>query len=150
MRPVKPAFGGYTLLIVKPDEAVSTREAYAGVRPAVPAESLEESMRLPVTAWQGRVKNDFEPHVFAAHPRLAELKESLLKAGAVYAAMSGSGSALFGLFDDPVRAQNYTPPFDGALRPHPFRSECRSEASSMPGGPIYSRPLTGILAMRRS
>ena len=53
------AFGGYTLLIVKPDEAVSTREAYAGVRPAVPAESLEESMRLPVTAWQGRVKNDF-------------------------------------------------------------------------------------------
>lgn len=44
---MKPAFGGYTLLIVKPDEAVSTREAYAGVRPAVPAESLEESMRLP-------------------------------------------------------------------------------------------------------
>lgn len=115
MRPVKPAFGGYTLLIVKPDEAVSTREAYAGVRPAVPAESLEESMRLPVTAWQGRVKNDFEPHVFAAHPRLAVLKESLLKAGAVYAAMSGSGSALFGLFDDPVRAQNYTPPFDGVF-----------------------------------
>ena len=100
---------------VKPDEAVSTREAYAGVRPAVPAESLEESMRLPVTAWQGRVKNDFEPHVFAAHPRLAVLKESLLKAGAVYAAMSGSGSALFGLFDDPVRAQNYTPPFDGVF-----------------------------------
>ena len=115
MRPVKPAFGGYTLLIVKPDETVSTREAYAGVRPAVPAESLEESMRLPVTAWQGRVKNDFEPHVFAAHPRLAVLKESLLKAGAVYAAMSGSGSALFGLFDDPVRAQNYTPPFDGVF-----------------------------------
>ena len=115
MRPVKPAFGGYTLLIVKPDEAVSTREAYAGVRPAVPAESLEESMRLPVTAWQGRVKNDFEPHVFAAHPRLAVLKESLLKAGAVYAAMSGSGSALFGLLDDPVRAQNYTPPFDGVF-----------------------------------
>ena len=115
MRPVKPAFGGYTLLIVKPDEVVSTREAYAGVRPAVPAESLEESMRLPVTAWQGRVKNDFEPHVFAAHPRLAVLKESLLKAGAVYAAMSGSGSALFGLFDDPVRAQNYTPPFDGVF-----------------------------------
>ena len=85
------------------------------MRPAVPAESLEESMRLPVTAWQGRVKNDFEPHVFAAHPRLAELKESLLKAGAVYAAMSGSGSALFGLFDDPVRAQNYTPPFDGVF-----------------------------------
>ena len=115
MRPVRPALGGYTLLIVKPDEAVSTREAYAGVRPAVPAESLGELMRLPVAAWQGRVKNDFEPHVFAAHPRLAALKRSLLAAGARYASMSGSGSALFGLFDDPLRAQNYTPPFDGVF-----------------------------------
>ena len=159
MRPVKPAFGGYTLLIVKPDEAVSTREAYAGVRPAVPAESLEESMRLPVTAWQGRVKNDFEPHVFAAHPRLAVLKESLLKAGAVYADVgqrlgsfrivrrSRAGAKLYPAFRRGISPQGAVV---GALRPHPFRSECRSEASSMPGGPIYSRPLTGILAMRRS
>lgn len=115
MRPVRPALDGYTLLIVKPDEAVSTREAYAGVRPAVPAESLAELMRLPVAAWQGRVKNDFEPHVFDAHPQLARLKESLLAAGARYASMSGSGSALFGFFDDPQRAQNYTPPFDGVF-----------------------------------
>lgn len=160
MRPVKPAFGGYTLLIVKPDETVSTREAYAGVRPAVPAASLEESMRLPVTAWQGRVKNDFEPHVFAAHPRLAVLKESLLKAGAVYAAMSGSGSALFGLFDDPVRAQTIPRLSTGYFS---TRSGCRGLAAASrfaasavakqarcPGGTIYSRPLTGILAMRRS
>lgn len=115
MRPVSPALDGWTLLIVKPDEVVSTREAYAGVRPAMPAESLEELMRQPVTAWQGRVKNDFEAHVFAAHPRLAALKKSLSEAGAVYASMSGSGSALFGLFDDSVRAQNYTPPFDGVF-----------------------------------
>ena len=115
MQPVCPALDGWTLLIVKPDETISTSEAYAGVRPAIPAERLEELMRLPVAAWQGRAKNDFEPHLFAAHPRLAVLKESLLAAGSVYASMSGSGSAIFGLFDDPQRAQNYTPPFDGVF-----------------------------------
>lgn len=115
MQPVRPALGGWTLLVVKPDEMVSTREAYAGVHPAVPAEPLEELLQLPVAEWQGRIKNDFEPHVFAAHPRLAVFKKSLLAAGAVYASMSGSGSALFGLFDDPDRAQNYTPPFDGVF-----------------------------------
>ena len=115
MQPVCPALDGWTLLIVKPDETISTSEAYAGVRPAIPAERLEELMRLPVAAWQGRGKNDFEPHLFTAHPRLAVLKESLLAAGSVYASMSGSGSAIFGLFDDPQRAQNYTPPFDGVF-----------------------------------
>lgn len=115
MQSVSPMLGGMTLLLVSPDEIISTREAYAGVRPALPAESLEELIRLPVAEWQGRVKNDFEQHLFAAHPRLAALKESLSEAGAVYTSMSGSGSALFGLFADERRAQNYTPPFDGVF-----------------------------------
>ena len=55
-------------------------------------------VQLPVEQWQGRVKNDFEPHIFEAHPTIASLKQMLLSAGAVYASMSGSGSALFGLF----------------------------------------------------
>lgn len=115
MRPVCPAIEGLTLVVVKPDIAISTREAYAGVRPALPAEPLEALMQLPVSAWQGRVKNDFEPQLFAAHPQLAVLKESLLAAGALYASMSGSGSTLFGLFDDPLRAQHYIPPFEVPL-----------------------------------
>ena len=49
--------------------------------------------------WQQSVVNGFEPHIFKAHPRLGELKQSLLNAGALYAAMSGSGSALFGLYE---------------------------------------------------
>ena len=50
--------------------------------------------------WQGSVVNDFEPHIFAAHPVIERLKQSMLSAGAIYAAMSGSGSAVFGLFPE--------------------------------------------------
>ena len=98
MTPISLPLGGLWLVVVKPEEGVSTAEAYGGVKPAVPAISLEESLQLPVEQWQGRVKNDFEPHIFEAHPAIASLKQMLLSAGAVYASMSGSGSALFGLF----------------------------------------------------
>lgn len=112
MEPVGLPLGGLRLVLVKPDEGVSTREAYAGVRPAIPAVPLRERLHRPVREWQRTVKNDFEPSVFAAHPRLARIKESLLEQGALYAAMSGSGSTLFGLFCDEKR---YTPPFDGVF-----------------------------------
>ncbi len=90
---------GMTLVIVKPDDAVSTREAYAGISPRVPAVPLAERLRRPMSEWQRSVENAFEPSVFAAHPAIRAAKERLLAAGAVYAAMSGSGSAVFGLFD---------------------------------------------------
>lgn len=101
MEPVEVSqLGGLWLLLIKPDEGVSTREAYAGVHPAVPETPLAERLQKPISAWQGCVKNDFEVSVFAVHPRLAEIKAQLLAAGALYAAMSGSGSTLFGLFRD--------------------------------------------------
>lgn len=101
---------GLWLLLIKPDEGVSTREAYAGVKPAIPATPLKERLQLPPIEWQGLVQNDFETSVFTAHPRLKEIKESLLEQGAIYAAMSGSGSTLFGLFSS---RPNYQPPFEG-------------------------------------
>ncbi len=90
---------GKYLALVKPDVHVSTREAYSGVKPAYPAESLSELMKLPILEWQGRVKNDFEAHIFVAYPLLAEIKEELITKGALYAAMSGSGSTIFGIFE---------------------------------------------------
>lgn len=99
MEPCPIDLAGMTLVILKPAEGVSTREAYAGVRPHVPAVPLAERLRLPVAAWQGVVTNDFEPHIFAAHPAIRDARNRLLAAGAVYASMSGSGSAVFGLFD---------------------------------------------------
>ncbi len=78
--------------------SVSTREAYAGVVPNSGREPLERLLRHPVTEWRGLIRNDFEPTVFALHPEIADLKEKFYRDGAVYAAMSGSGSAVFGLF----------------------------------------------------
>ena len=98
MTPIALPLEGLWLVVVKPEEGVSTAEAYGGVKPAVPTVSLEQSLQLPVEQWHGRVKNDFEPHIFEAHPAIASLKQMLLSSGAVYASMSGSGSALFGLF----------------------------------------------------
>lgn len=98
MEPYPLCLAGMTLVVVKPDVGVSTREAYAGVRPHVPEVPLAERLRRPVAEWQGVVTNDFEPHIFTAHPAIREARDSLLAAGAVYASMSGSGSAVFGLF----------------------------------------------------
>ena len=105
MTPINLNLTGLWLVLVKPDEGVSTREAYAGVKPAVPARSLVERLADPITQWQGSVKNDFEPSVFAAHPVIADVKQQLLDAGAVYASMSGSGSTVFGLFDSKENAE---------------------------------------------
>jgi 4-diphosphocytidyl-2-C-methyl-D-erythritol kinase len=113
MQPVSPHIEGLTLLLIKPDEKVSTREAYAGVHPALPHRPLSELIEQPVEQWQQSIVNDFEPHIFAGHPVLARLKQSLLDQGALYAAMSGSGSTLFGLFARAEQAKNYIPPYDG-------------------------------------
>ena len=99
MRPIELPLEGLYLAIAKPVEGVSTKEAYAGVKPAVPQVSLTEALRCPIGEWRRVVKNDFEPHIFAAHPTIAELKNMMYEAGALYASMSGSGSAVFGLFE---------------------------------------------------
>ena len=99
MKPIELPLQGYYLAIAKPEEGVSTKEAYAGVKPAVPAVRLSAALKRPIAEWQGLVKNDFEGHIFVAHPAIAELKKAMLEAGAIYASMSGSGSAVFGLFE---------------------------------------------------
>ncbi len=111
MTPFDIDLRGYTLVVVKPDEGVSTREAYSGVRPRVPAVPLTERLAHPIAEWQGLVTNDFEEHIFAAHPAIARCKDELLASGALYASMSGSGSALFGLFDDETKARRVDTPY---------------------------------------
>jgi 4-diphosphocytidyl-2-C-methyl-D-erythritol kinase len=105
MTPISlPQLEGKWIVLIKPDEGVSTREAYAGVKPAIPDSPLTERLSAPIEQWQGSVKNDFEESVFASHPRLARIKQSLLDAGATYAAMSGSGSTIYGIFAEREKA----------------------------------------------
>lgn len=89
---------GYYLAVVKPSVAVSTRDAYAAIVPKVPAKCCRDIVRQPIETWKDELVNDFEAPIFAMHPELAAIKQRLYDAGAVYAAMSGSGSALFGIF----------------------------------------------------
>lgn len=90
---------GKYIVIVKPPFAVSTAEAYAGIRPYVPQVSLRERISRPLHEWRGSLTNAFRETVFARYPLLADIEDSLYNAGALYASMSGSGSAMFGIFD---------------------------------------------------
>ena len=98
MTPAKVDLSGLWLVVAKPREGVSTAEAYRGVKPALSTMPLTELLSRPIEEWQGSVKNDFEPHILAAHPDILDIKNRMLDAGAVYVSMSGSGSAVFGLF----------------------------------------------------
>ena len=92
----------YTVQIVfSPDCFVSTKKAYSIVpkrSKQTPLTHLEEFVAEPVGSWQGRVVNDFEAPVFKEFPQLQKVKDSLKETGAAYVSMTGSGSAIFGLF----------------------------------------------------
>ncbi len=104
---------GY-VVVVKPPVFISTAEAFRHVVPRESAGNLRALLRLPVKEWKGKVRNDFEESVFPSHPELAEIKEKLYQLGAVYAAMSGSGSALFGIFSTEVDEQKIQECFPSA------------------------------------
>lgn len=90
---------GYDLQVLTPEGiSVSTKDAYGGIKPHLPEVPLKEVLSRPVEEWEGILVNDFEETVFVKYPELAAIKRSLYDSGAVYASMSGSGSALFALY----------------------------------------------------
>lgn len=97
--------GGYFLLAVKPEVYISTKEAFAGVTPKQGEFDLREIASLPIEEWQGKVRNDFEESIFPQFPITADIKENLYRLGALYASMSGSGSTLYGIFDNRESAE---------------------------------------------
>jgi 4-diphosphocytidyl-2-C-methyl-D-erythritol kinase len=89
----------YEIQVVTPAGiAVSTKDAYGGIRPHLPEVELRKALSMPVEEWDGILVNDFEETVFAKYPELAAIKQSLYESEAVYASMSGSGSALFAVY----------------------------------------------------
>jgi 4-diphosphocytidyl-2-C-methyl-D-erythritol kinase len=89
--------------LVKPEIHVATVEAYAGVKPQRPSQSVQKIVEeIPLAKWKDFLINDFEVNVFKASPRIKELKDKLYQLGAAYASMSGSGSSVFGIFDEAI------------------------------------------------
>ena len=97
--PIRVSLSGHYIVLVKPDIAVPTRDAFALVKPRRPEVSLKELIQQPLATWKDTIKNDFEESVFAKYPEIAAIKDELYDLGAVYASMSGSGSAVYGIFD---------------------------------------------------
>ena len=98
LEPIALDLKGWHIGVVRPDIPVPTKEAFSRIRPHYPAVNCRQAVMQPVETWRDVLVNDFEESVFALHPEIGEVKERLYKMGATYAAMSGSGSALFGLF----------------------------------------------------
>ncbi len=113
LTPVDLDLSRYVALIVKPALSISTREAFADV-PVGPAPiSLASIASLPVDKWQGRIENVFEKSLFPCYPVLQDIRDTLLDCGAVYASMSGSGSAIYGIFPTLEAAVSSSPIFRG-------------------------------------
>ncbi|MBC6401225.1 MAG: 4-(cytidine 5'-diphospho)-2-C-methyl-D-erythritol kinase [Ekhidna sp.] len=96
--PVSLDLTGYYLAIYNPGIRIATKEAYAGVKPQPSEQSVKQIVSQPLEDWKDLLGNDFEPSIFKNYPTIAQLKNEMYKAGAIYAAMTGSGSTVYGLF----------------------------------------------------
>ena len=102
LSPIALDLSAYYKVLVKPPVFISTAAAYAKVKPAQPAVALKDLIALPVKEWKGKVLNDFENSIGDAFPEVSALKNSLYLAGASFALMTGSGSAVYALFEEAV------------------------------------------------
>ncbi len=98
LNPISLSLAGYTLLLIMPPIHISTKEAYAGIKPHKPQSELSDNLQQDISSWKSTIENDFEKGIFASHNRIAQIKEKLYELGAEYASMSGSGAAVYGIF----------------------------------------------------
>ncbi len=98
--PCNISLSGYHLIVVKPDVHVSTAEAYQMLTPQQPDRSLAEIITQPVEDWKGELVNDFEAPLSQKYPVIGEIRQKLYDSGAIYASMTGSGSAVYGIFKE--------------------------------------------------
>lgn len=111
--PVDLNLKGYGIVIVKPEVSVPTALAYSRVTPAEPTVKLADKITVMPAQWQGQIKNDFESSVFPSYPEVGKIKEKLIDLGAIYASMSGSGSAVYGIFESDILSEELTDCFPG-------------------------------------
>lgn len=109
LQPIEFSLEGVSFLLVKPDDFVSTKEAYSKVSPKKPVLALSEMVLKPISEWKYNVVNDFEPSVFDGHPTVKSIKDTMYEQDALFASMSGSGSSVFGFFKSEVDAEGLFP-----------------------------------------
>ena len=100
LHPLSLSLKGYNILIIHPGIHISTQQAYAGVSPRPVDFDMEALLQKEPITWKDKLINQFEEHLFISFPEVAQLKQKLYDEGAVYASMSGSGSAVYGIFKD--------------------------------------------------
>lgn len=109
LHPLEFSLDGVSFLLVKPDDFISTKEAYSKVKPKKSVLPLSEMVLKPIFEWKENIVNDFEESVFPGHPTVKRIKEMMYEQDALYASMSGSGSSVFGFFKQEVDAENLFP-----------------------------------------
>jgi 4-diphosphocytidyl-2-C-methyl-D-erythritol kinase len=105
-QPIQLSLKNYFIGIVKPTVSVSTAEAYKMIKPQKPQMALLSAIQQPVEKWCDLITNDFEEPVFKKYPVIEAIKKKLYEAGAVFALMSGSGSAVYGIFNREINLKN--------------------------------------------
>ena len=100
LSPIDINLAGKWIAVAKPDVFVSTREAFAGVSPAMPEFDLRSLPSIPMERWREILVNDFEKSIFPIHPNLELIKEEFYRLNAIYASLTGSGSCIYAIFDD--------------------------------------------------
>jgi len=99
LNPIKIDFSDYKIYVIKPNININTANIYSFITPNSDVEDLKITVKNPVEKWKSMITNDFEKIVFHRNPEIEEIKNYLYKKGAVYSSMSGSGSAVYGIFD---------------------------------------------------
>ncbi len=106
LKSIELDISGYYFVLIKPPVFIKTAEAYKGVKSRKPEQSVNDLVKLPVTQWKNKVVNDFEQTILVQHPPIKKIKDELYSLGATYAAMTGSGAAVYGLFEKKVDIKN--------------------------------------------
>jgi 4-diphosphocytidyl-2-C-methyl-D-erythritol kinase len=112
LSPIDLRLKGYYLVLVKPEVHISTTEAYSGIEPKQPQNSIQEILKRPIHEWKEKLINDFEKTIFKKHPIIKEVKEKLYSLGSTYSSMSGSGASVFGIFEKPSDLKKEFPDMD--------------------------------------
>jgi 4-diphosphocytidyl-2-C-methyl-D-erythritol kinase len=98
-------------VLVNPGIHISTAEAYAGIRPQMPEIDLKAVLQQPIGEWKEQVYNDFEKQLAIKYPAIARIKENLYQQGALYSSMTGSGSTVYGIFDQETDLNGHFPDY---------------------------------------